>query len=280
MSRLKSLFKSYVSQPQYWCQNLSLRWLRTESDLKAVFVVGAPRSGTTLLHTLIAAHSHFYTVPYETALFTWQNLFDRERLGMSIDETIASLKKARDVVDFLDRFVRSLPEFSKDQYFVEKTPQHVNHIKKLMRHFPNAKFVHIHRDVRDCFCSSKSVDTMVSFRDVSFFAKYWNQSVQNGLAFKENPRVYTLSYEDLVTNPDAELPGVMAFLGDSFEQSQTDPAVFGADRRSNLKHFKKLSSPITPISVGRWRSDLTEEQRDVFNSQSGATLKELGYPMS
>ena len=279
MSRLKSLFKSYIRQPQYWCRNLSLRLLRTQSDLNVVFVVGAPRSGTTLLHTLIAAHSNFYTVPYETALFTWQNLFDRERLGMSLDETISSLNNARDVVDYLDGFVRSLPEYESNKYFVEKTPQHVNHIKKLMRHFPNAKFVHIYRDVRDCFCSSKSVDTMVSFRDIDFFAKYWNQSVSNGLMYQDNSRVHTLSYEDLVTKPAEKLAQIMSFLCEEYEAAQTDPSVFGADRRADLKHFKKLSSPISPASVGRWRDDLTSEQQGLFNSESGNLLRKLGYSL-
>jgi hypothetical protein len=280
MSRLNSLIKSYSRQPQYWLRNIRLRLLRKQSDLKVVFVVGAPRSGTTLLHTLIAAHSNFYTVPYETALFTWQNLFDRERLGMTQQETIAALKQSKDVVDFLDTFVRSLDEYNEEAYFVEKTPQHVNHIKKLMKHFPNAKFIHIYRDVRDCFCSSKSVDSMVSFRDVRFFAKYWNQSVRNGLKYENDERVHTLSYEDLVTDPKQHLGVMMSFLGKSLEGGQTDPNVYGADRRADLKHFKKLSSPITPVSVGRWRNGLSEPQKEAFNSLSGELLEQLDYPQS
>lgn len=280
MSRVSSLLSSYLKQPQYWLRNLTLRFLRTKSDLKVVFIVGAPRSGTTLLHALVSSHSQCYTVQCETGLFTWQNLYDRPRFELTLNETHRRLNSSKDIVDFFERFAVSLPSYKKTHYFVEKTPQHVNHIKKLMKHFPEAKFVHIYRDVRDCFCSSKSVDTMVSFRDVNFFAKYWNQSVQNGLAFKEDPRVYTLSYEGLVTNPDAELSGVMSFLGEPLERSQTDPAIFGADRRADMKHFKKLSSHITSASVGRWRSGLTDEQQEAFKSLSGSILEELGYPIS
>lgn len=280
MSRLKSLAGSYLWQPQYWGKNISLRLLRTRSDLKAVFIVGAPRSGTTLLHALVSAHSACYTVQCETGLFTWQNLYDRPRLDLSHDETHLRLNEAKDLIQFLDQFARGLPDFDHGKYFIEKTPQHVNHIKKLMMHFPNAKFVHIYRDVRDCFCSSKSVDTMVSFRDKDFFAKYWNKSVANGLMYKDDERVYTLSYEDLVTAPEKHLASVMSFLGENYQPTQIDPSVFGADPRADLKHFKKLSSAISSVSVGRWRSDLSKDQQELFNSKSRNLLMQLGYPLS
>lgn len=277
MSRLKSLLKSYASQPQYWYKNFTLRRLRAHSDLNILFIVGAPRSGTTLLHSLVATHTDFFTVPYETALFTWQNLFDRKRMGMTKEETISSLDQAKDLVDFLDKYVRGLEEFSDARTFVEKTPQHVNYLGRLMRHFPKAKFIHIYRDVRDCYCSSKSVSSMVSFREPKFFAKYWNKCVRNGLSFRHSGRLHTLSYEALASNAESEMTEIMNFLGTDFEPAQIDPNVFGADPRSKRAHFKRLSTPISAASVGRWERDLSEEEKMIFKQQSGDLLRQLNY---
>ena len=277
MSRLKSLASSYIRQPQYWLKNVTLRWLRTRSDLKVLFVVGAPRSGTTLLHTLISSHDSCYTVPCETGLFTWQNFYDRPRLELSLHETHSRLNKAKDVVEFLQDFAKDLPEYARDRFFVEKTPQHVNQMVKLKKHFPEAKFIHVHRDVRDCFLSSFSVDNMRAFRDARFYAQYWNRCVTNGLAMEANEDVYTLSYEAFVSNPEYELRGIMKFIGLELQAHQLDPTVYGADARSSRKHFKRLSGPINASSVGRWKQELRKSDlNDILNVSSGLLTK-LGY---
>ena len=277
MSRLKKLLSSYIKQPQYWYKNISLRHLRTRSDLKVLFIVGAPRSGTTLLHTLISAHEFCYTVPCETGLFTWQNLYDRPRLELSLEETHQRLNDSKDIVEFLQEFARGLTDHAGDKFFVEKTPQHVNHIAKLKRHFPNAKFVHIHRDARDCYLSTFSVDNMTTFHDAAFFAHYWNQCVASGLKMKEDDSVYTLSYEALVSNPCAELGKIMGFMDLKYQQQQLDPIVYGADKRSKRKHFKRLSGPITTASVGRWKKELELPDLKKITSISNDLLIQLGY---
>lgn len=277
MSRLRSLIGSYMKQPEYWLRNVSLRCLRTQTELKTVFIVGAPRSGTTLLHTLVSAHDSCYTVPYETGLFTWQNLYDRPRLGLSLAETHERLNKALDIVQFLQDFAKDLPDYKKESYFVEKTPQHVNRLKTLKKKFPNAKFVHIYRDVRDCYISSRSVESMTAFRDAQFYARYWNRSVANGLKMKSDESVFTLSYEQLVSNPPVELGKLMDFLGLEQQEQQLDPNVYGVDERSKRKHFKRLSGPIDNSSVGRWKRELDSSDLEAIQSESFELLHKLGY---
>jgi hypothetical protein len=71
--RIKKLLFSYLAQPKHLIRNIKLRILKSKSDLNVVFVVGAPRSGTTLIRASISSHSKCHTVQTETALFTWNN---------------------------------------------------------------------------------------------------------------------------------------------------------------------------------------------------------------
>lgn len=259
-------------------RNLVWRLPRTVSPATTVFVLGSPRSGTTLVQSVLAAHSRLFSIPGETGLFSLQNIFARRHLGLSWDENQALFDESRDLVDFFDRAVRRLQERSGGGTFVEKTPQHVLRLDFLLRHFPRARFVHVARDGRDCYASAKSHPRIPQTASATSFARYWRRCVLGPLRLKERARLLSIRYEDFVRAPESELAGVMRFLDLEVEAAQLDPERFGDHRRGELEEFRLLRTPISDRRVGRWREELSEAEVRDFERVAGRLLDAWGYP--
>ena len=78
MNRIILLAKTY-RDPACWWPNVTWRFPRTISEGNPVFVVGAPRSGTTLLQRMLSVHPDLFSIEAETGLFSMQNIFDPAR---------------------------------------------------------------------------------------------------------------------------------------------------------------------------------------------------------
>ncbi|MDH5694325.1 MAG: sulfotransferase [Gammaproteobacteria bacterium] len=277
MGRLTSILQSQLQTPQYLFKNLMWRLPRSVCEQEIVFVLGAPRSGTTLLQRLIASHSAFFSIQAETGLFSWQNIFARDHFGLSHDENRMLFKGSKDIIDFFDQAVTLLSTRHAGKRFIEKTPQHVLHLSFLLKHFPTARFVHIVRDGRDCYCSAKSHPDIPQRHSVEKFARYWRDCVQSGLNHRNEPRLITIRYEDLASQAEAPLNTVMQHLGVELESAQLDATQYGSDSRAALQEFKRLSSAITPSTVGRWQEEMSSSEKDAFSKIAGTQLRAFGY---
>lgn len=215
------------------------------------FVGGAAKSGTTWLQLLLNAHpniscsgeGHFPNklLPglakalrsHNTTLnLKSRSIFDgvneqplfTNRHALYLATTAISLMLCQPVKVTTARFVG------------DKTPDNVRHFQLLATLFPQAKFIHIVRDARDCAVSAWFHNQRVSpepfakqfaaFSEFSgAFAKAWVANVSLGAKFAaEQPhRCLTIRYEDLSQDPLAVFGQVCGFLGAS-----ADPAILRA----------------------------------------------------
>lgn len=279
MRVLKATLEGYGVDPRVWWRNVVWRLDPTRSGRSAVFVVGAPRSGTTLLQTLLQAHHDCFGIEGETGLFDWQNLFRKERLhfGLEGDALKTAMNEASGRVDFMDRQIGRLSEESGRKIFIEKTPQHVLRLPVILRSFPEARIVHITRDGRDGFCSAQSHRNVPQRRSASAFAHYWRKCVRAGLRHDRDPRLRRIRYEDLTLDPETTLRGVMEGLGLEWDPDVLDPMKRGRDARADRDEFARLGEAISGSRIGRWRDELDEEQRTTFERIAGPELRALGY---
>lgn len=279
MSRVLNVLRSYARNPAHVPRNLSWRLPRTTSASRTVFVVGAPRSGTSLVQSVLAAHSELFSIPGETGLFSFQNIFGRRHFGLSWAENRSLFADSRDLVDFFDRAVGLLESRSAGATFVEKTPQHVLRLRFLARHFPNARFVNVVRDGRDCFASAKGHPGIPQSSSARRFARYWRRCVETALRMSGHPRLLTLRYEDFARNAPEELERVMRFLGLGPETAQLDPTTFGSHKRGRRNEFQRLRSPVSDAGVGRFHAELSPAERRVFERLAARQLAAHGYPL-
>lgn len=250
---------------------------RIVSRSQTISVLGSPRSGTTLLQSVLAAHSRLFSIPGETGLFSLQNIFARRHLGLSWGENHTLFAESRDLVGFFDRAVRHLESKNRGRIFVEKTPQHVFRLDSLMRRFPSGRFLHVARDGRDWFASARSHPRIPQASSVTGFARYWRRCVERPLELGDQARLLSIRYEDFVRAPALGLKRVMGFLDLDPEPSRLDPDQFGSHRRGDLKEFRLLRSPITD-QRGGWRGELSETEVRDFERVAGRLLDAYGYP--
>ena len=158
--------------------------------------------------------------------------------------------------------------------WAEKTPNNILFIDTLFALFPAAQFIHMIRDPRDAFCSVREKYCSVREKAVRYTPRWatmtpgqtaaeWCRRINCGLAWREQPDRYReVRYEELVSQPEATLRPLFAFLGEPWAASVLE----------NKTTFN--------TSVGRWRSELSAAEVAAIEVVAGETMRALGYPLS
>jgi protein-tyrosine sulfotransferase len=254
-------------------------------------VIGAcPRSGTTLLRRILDTHSEICCGPESSLLLPGRPDPDRLALGYGVaaDQIRQVMRETHSQAEFVDRFMAAYAAGVGTHRWAEKTPLNIRHVDWIWRHFPKASFVHVIRDGRDTVCSMRThanrrlVDGQWQHepqrQGVESLVRRWNADVRRGVARRGDPRYHEIRYEDLVSDPRATLEPLFAFLGEPFEEGVLD-------YRTDTERAREPAEAETPSrtgsihsqSVGRWRTDLTAAEQQLFKRVAGPLLIELGY---
>ena len=219
--------------------------------MKRTFVVGCPRSGTTVVQAMLARHPAVFSLP-ETAFFAhvhgnaawrWGDAHAkprpprlRQRLGFTRKrerELILALQRLGSAspaalpqpslrVDILQRrFVRLLDAIThaaQRDMWLEKTPDHLLYLPEIESLVPDARFVHVVRPGADVIASLIDASLLFDGGDDAFgggvvhWARRWNRAVEIHRSHLHHPRHYLLFLEDLVAQPQQEWTRLCRFL--------------------------------------------------------------------
>lgn len=223
-----------------------------------VFIVGYPRSGTTLLQGLLVTQPNLYSLP-ETHYFNviekeisvddngnilptcLDTVFEkiREKMEFQFHEeektTIYRLTEAKKCTSkTLFEFIvahflyprRKKTDLPTAFRWIEKTPYHANFLKRIFLFYPRVQILHIVRHPVPAVYSRKRNFPYNKETPVSKLAAHWNNIQQNVEDFKEHSpgTVHTLRYEDLVKDPRKELETITAFLNIPFNAASISRA--------------------------------------------------------
>jgi sulfotransferase family protein len=269
-----------------------------------LFVVGCPRSGTTLLRRLLDAHPRI-AITRETH---WIPKFAQRGGGHATPELVAALcghprfaklGLSRTEVEQLTAGSPSYGTFVAalfDRYgekagkplVGDKTPGYARTIPLLHELFPQARFVHLVRDGRDVCLSALSWErkrasferrfTTWADSPVATCALWWRRHVLLGRrAGRELPPglYYELRYEALVADPEAELRALCAFLDVDYSETMLRYYEERTRHEPGLS-AKKAWLPPTP-GLRDWRTQMATDHVIEFESAAGDALEELGY---
>jgi hypothetical protein len=176
----------------------------------------------------------------------------------------------------------------------DKSPTYTAHLPAVQELLPEARFVHLVRDGRDVALSLRQV-WFAPARDAAGLARYWRGCIEEARAGARHCRHYLeLRYEDLVSDPEATLRRLCAFvelpwsphmlgyagraaarLAEVQDQRLPDGTV--VTRAQRLGQHPHLGEPLRLDRVGAWRSAMTAADVAAFAAVAGDLLGELGY---
>jgi len=280
---------------------------------KFFFIIGRPRSGTTLLRTVLDAHPQL-KVPLESAfILNMYSQFKNKKWDKKTKlKFIKILKPQRKVSawqldweaitkEFLETEITSYQQailipyrqfysvFPKKDiiYFGDKTPSYSFQgyfIKKLMQIFPDAKFIHLIRDYRANASSVKKFE--FSAPAVSLTSTRWKISFKHITKIKANypDKWHTIFYEDFVDNPLEELKKIEQFLGIEHHPEALEYYKYEEEAIksfSNFGDYKKfhanLFSPISSAYKDSWKKKLSEKEIKICDTAVGKWGKKADY---
>ncbi|MBN2281000.1 MAG: sulfotransferase [Candidatus Marinimicrobia bacterium] len=258
MRLLEDFIKRYTINPIY--RYLGRRKEKKHFTGDPIVILAAPRSGTTLLLSILDAYPNIYSIPEQTyGLARWRE------------------KKGKMIPDRIDRIYREMLRHeipvAKNRW-CEKTPRHIKHIKNILDYFPKAKAIHIVRDGRDVITSKHPKhhpdDYWVS-------VNRWVTDVGIGLEYLDHPRVLTLKYEDLVFHFDREIKRISNFLEEDFVPSKDEWTQLTSLK--NSKHWKEPVQNLYSKSIGRWKQPEHRARIEEFMKEPQALelMQKLNY---
>lgn len=253
------------------------------SDERHVIIGGTPRSGTTLVRRTLDRHPGLCCGP-ETSILLPGGI-RIEQVASEYKWPAAELRELMAASDsqgaFVDAFARAYRERRRRPRWAEKTPLNVHSFEWVLERFPQARLVHVIRDGRDVVCSMRQhperrwVDGMevkeLRPQPVEAYMKRWVRDTEAGIAMRGDPRYMEVRYEELVEDPEGVLRGLVAALDEPWLPRLL---VERTPRSGGPAH---ANSRISTGSVGRWRQDLSGDERAAVQRIGGELLARLGY---
>jgi hypothetical protein len=277
----------------------------------APFVVGAPRSGTTLLRLMLDAHREI-AIPAETHFYPAVLAVDRTRADW-LEAVLAAMTEshtwldygmdaaafARDVCtaqpagpgDVLRTFYRAYAARFEKTSWGDKWPGNVLSMEEIASLLPEARFVHIIRDGRDVAASLREL----WFRPGETYEdciELWAGRIRAARAQAATGLPYVeVRYESLVAEPRAQLERLCDFI-------EFDDAMLSYHERSRARldeirdwnfggrivsrdeligiHRHTHDAP-SPDRIGQWKTVMSSEDVHACDLAAGGLLQELGY---
>ncbi len=280
-------------------------------SMPVFFIIGRERSGTTLLRFLCDAHPNI-EIPIEcpyiiqmyskygnTKVWTSEKLMsfydDLFKLGYFNLWTIDKDKLRNDLlacegITSYGTICKTVHfnyiSFNKKQQILvlgDKNPVYLLFIKKILKIFPEAKFVHLVRDYRDNILSMMKINLEAHiFASLAYRWKVFNKKVIN---FKQlYPQQFlTVKYENLVNDSSNSLKEICEFLNVDYNPLMLDFHKLYDEYKNVypqefiIKYFSSLFQPLTPQKVDGWKNTMSERQIITADSIVGDSAELFGY---
>lgn len=257
-------------------------WLSSRPSTYApVFVIGAPRSGTSLLKNILVANPRLFGCARESVGLFRIRAIETFSIEEIPDRMMRDLVKgSRDLTHLFERIGTAINYCTQNDTSTLLDKVNITYWRLLyLRHFfPLSRFVNIVRDGRDCYCSAKQHPHIPQSHSVKTFAKYWNKCALLPEKWIPCTKLTTIRYEDLVTRPAETISEVMRFLEIEYTSDQILSEQYA--RSSSLHMFSyhdNLERPITASSIGKWKNEMSEPELIQFNSLARQALRKFDY---
>jgi len=257
-----------------------------------IFIVGCPRSGTTLARVILDSHPNICCGPETHIIKNLKQFNNKTMENWKMLKPFQFSKKDFYIKqgEILKVFCENLMKIKKKQRWCEKTPDNIFHIDFINKIFPDCQFINIIRDGRDVVSSFKN-----RYGRIAIYTgiKKWNKAMDMIEKYRKEfskDRYLEVRYEELVTDPEKNTKKMMQFLNEEWTPALLEHHKFKHEYWFNPKtkenvDFEKEkkplrhspSRPIFTSSTGRWKKDLNILEKAIVNLLLDKNLKKMNY---
>ncbi len=224
-----------------------INYINTKNTDKIIFILGLPRSGTSLAEQIISSHSKVYGAGELNYLenIIKKKFFSKNKINVKLpfNEKFITLisESSQQYLDLIKNFKTS------KNIITDKAPQNFKWIGFIYLFFPNAKIIHCHRNIKDNFLSlyknffpeglewTYSEKNLINYyKNYKVMMNFWNKLFSK--------KIYHLEYEKLISNPDGEIKNLIKFCDLEWED--------------NCINFYKTKRSIKTLSVSEARKPI------------------------
>lgn len=283
-------------------------------SLPFFYIIGRPRSGTTLLQLFFDAHpnvqipsecmyigqlgAHYrYTyvwgkIEIDNFIYdlshTWlfsPDKFNIKKIADELNEHADNLTAAL-AFKIVAKNYKSIYEKKEILILGDKNPFYSQVFGGVFNAVPDAKFIVLIRDPRDNHISL--FNSRFTAPSITYDTLYWKKTIRTTERFQKffPKRFYFLKYEDLVTDPEKYLKEMCSFLGIPFvpemllyKERKTDDftkIIFTSEEYFNANH-KSILEPISTSKIGGWKTKLSKNSVRKAERIAGEYLDKYGY---
>ncbi len=226
-------------------------------DESPIFVLGQPRTGTTLIERIISSHSQVSSAgelqQFSLAIRRLGGHRDAKRFSAGLFASALNLAPRELGALYLDSTRRVRGD---TPYFVDKLPQNYLCLPLILAALPNAKIVHLTRDPMDaCFASFKQLfaDAYLHSYEQQEMARHHARYRHLMACWRERfaGRFLDVSYEDTARDLEPQVRRLLDFLGLPFEERCL--TFYAQDTAVSTASAVQVREPAHTRSIGRWR---------------------------
>ena len=271
-----------------------------------IFIVGMPRSGTTLLSAILNSHSQIAITPethfcpkylntlsqassqgrqtWEKAIYSFIMSYEISQFNFPHQVKEQLFEKfvhgKTTVPDIFSTLLQTFAKIHSKSIWGEKTPRHLEYVSLLKDWYPDANFVCVIRDPRDCSLSLSQVSW--SKANIVSHALRWRNYASLSTRYQKYycKNYYEVLYEDLIRFPSLTVSSLCHWLDIKFE-----PEMIHLYNKSALQLFNSNSEPwktntfnaIDAYNWGKWKQKMNYTDSTIFNVLCKKYMKMFNY---
>jgi len=236
--------------------------LNKNYNLDPVFLIGFPRSGTTLLDTILRTHNLIEVIeekPIVDKLL--KEMKKNSGCSFSNLDEIDELE-VKKLKDFYNSERQNYINFDKEKIYVDKFPLNIVYLAEINKIFPNAKYILALRNPRDsvlsCFMQSftpnDAMSNMLSINDAS---NLYDRTMHLFKIYEKilNLKLYEVKYEDVINNFQSTIKGLLKFLEIEWTDNLNEFYKTAENKRIiSTPSYDQVNKPLYNKSIGRWKN--------------------------
>ena len=254
-----------IKRIDYFSKQKNINWnsfSKVDQRKDPTFLVGFPRSGTTLLDTILRTHKKISVIEEKP-------LVDKfvDELGKKIKGNFASLNDIDNLFyhQLRNKYFEQRNEYAKEninEILIDKLPLNIIYVAEIYRFFPNAKFIFALRNPYDvvlsCFMQPFPLNNaMANLTNLSDASYLYDKVMELWLLYTQKLKInfHQIKYEDTVLNFENTIKELLKFLELDWSDELHEFYKTAQNRGLiNTPSYNQVNSPLYKQAINRWKN--------------------------